>query len=399
MISKMLYGKSKTGKYLQWRISTEEGTILTQHGSVGGKLQITSREAEPKNVGRSNATTASEQAVLEALAKYKKKMESGYMESLDSLEETVTKLLPMLAYPIGKKQHTLAEYKTRIALQPKLDGVRMESYWITPVLQTTSRTGKPLDIPHLRKELETHLPYQHFADGEIYIEQLAVDCAEYNDSLAIDTPTAGRLNAFQILMKLVKKPQTLFIPELGYSVSTTDLEYHVYDYVNLENKTEGFASRVQLREGLTKDTPNSKIKLVQTVFGTFSWETVDSFHAEVTVKGYEGTILRFSESPYQFGHRSAYLLKYKDFMDAEFTIVGAREGKGTRKGCVIWECITPAGKPFTCGMMGTVEFQRACFDNKEQYFGASLKVKFQEYTAKNVPRFPTGLSIREDWDS
>jgi len=79
-----LYKKTSTGADQMWSIGTYRNVIITQFGQVGGKIQETHDIVKTgKNIGRSNETTAIEQAELEARAQWeKKKTAKGYVESL-----------------------------------------------------------------------------------------------------------------------------------------------------------------------------------------------------------------------------------------------------------------------------------------------------------------------------
>jgi hypothetical protein len=70
-----LYTKDSKGKYRTWRMETQEGQHRSVTGIEGGK-QIISGWAivEEKNVGRSNATSLTEQALAEVASLYKKKL-------------------------------------------------------------------------------------------------------------------------------------------------------------------------------------------------------------------------------------------------------------------------------------------------------------------------------------
>jgi predicted DNA-binding WGR domain protein len=62
-----LYKKTITGADQFWSIETEDNTILTCWGQVGGKEQTaTETIAAGKNIGRANETTPEEQAQIEA---------------------------------------------------------------------------------------------------------------------------------------------------------------------------------------------------------------------------------------------------------------------------------------------------------------------------------------------
>ena len=74
-----LYKKDTTGKIRQWTVIAEENKFWSQQGVIDGKIVINKPTVtSPKNVGRSNETTAEEQAVAEAKAKWEKKKGGEY---------------------------------------------------------------------------------------------------------------------------------------------------------------------------------------------------------------------------------------------------------------------------------------------------------------------------------
>jgi hypothetical protein len=73
-----LYKSTKTGATQICDISTDDDKIIVSFGQLDGKMQTKITVALPKNLGRANATTAEEQANLEAISKHTKKVKSGY---------------------------------------------------------------------------------------------------------------------------------------------------------------------------------------------------------------------------------------------------------------------------------------------------------------------------------
>ena len=119
-----LYHKSKTGAIVQWNIWTEGADIVTKYGQIGGKMHTARKTATPKNVGRANATTADEQAILEAKAKHKKRLDGKYSLTIEDSNKEV--FLPMLASDFEKRKDKVTY---PVDVQPKLDGVRGLAYW------------------------------------------------------------------------------------------------------------------------------------------------------------------------------------------------------------------------------------------------------------------------------
>jgi DNA ligase-1 len=109
-------------------------------------------------------------------------------------------------------------------------------------------------------------------------------------------------------------------------------------------------------------------------------------------------MVRNLASQYLFKHRSTSLLKVKSFEDAEFKIIGGKEGQGREVGMVVFKCETSNGTEFDVRPRGTAEERSLMWDNLNSYIGKPLTVKYQGLTDDGKPRFPVGLHIRPDWD-
>jgi hypothetical protein len=83
----VLYQLAETGRLKHLVMSVESNMIVTEWWTskedVDGKKQITRETILGKNPGRSNETTGQEQALLECERKIRKKMEEGYVKSID----------------------------------------------------------------------------------------------------------------------------------------------------------------------------------------------------------------------------------------------------------------------------------------------------------------------------
>src|ERR1035437_8211993 len=175
----MLYKKTSTGAIQQWDIRVNGNEIVTTYGQVGGKLQTTTETIrEGKNAGKSNETTAEQQANLEAVATWQKKLKSGYVQSIDDAQNDVTDdvieggVLPMLApsksYPFDPNLEKKIVFPAFV--QPKLDGARCIAIVVDGKATLWSRTRKPIySAPHIVDALEELLPFGKFTlDGELY---------------------------------------------------------------------------------------------------------------------------------------------------------------------------------------------------------------------------------------
>jgi len=357
-----LYYTNNSGKTYEWDIWVEGDTIFTLYGGEGDSKQEASKQATPKNVGKSNSTTAEEQALLEAEAMWVYQKDRKYSESR-ATSNIVDKLQPMLAKSVTK----LKKEQFPVYVQPKLDGVRCLIRADGDDVEMVSRSGKPIEnCEHIRQQVkDMNLPPM-VLDGELYIHGMG----------------------FQSLLKLVKKYRP------GES---ENVEFHCYDSYCALTKDDNWKNRHDIT---FLDFPEAdKIKLVgeQTCFNE---EEVQKAHESFIQQGYEGSIIRLTRGlkdkdlGYRTGARSAALLKKKDFLDAEYSVTGYTEGVGKFVGCIIYECETPEGIKFNVVPKGTMEERQAWYQEADSHIGEKLTVRFFEKTDDGVPRFPVGVGLR-----
>jgi DNA ligase-1 len=365
----LLYHKAKGGDLRQWQVWTEGCEIVTEYGSVGGKLQEARKTATPKNVGRSNETSPEDQAELEAAAMHKHKLERKYSESKEGAAETLA--LPMLAHPYEKKAK---KFVWPGHAQAKLDGVRcIASRRGDGKIMLTSRQGKPWFIPHVQAELAGWLPDEMVLDGELYVHG---ESCQRVTSWAKSADPNGR----------------------SYKPESLALVYHVYDVPTVEGceilTWEERADELYSHRMTWSDHVDC-VPIVPVADEGELWLA----HGKFIGDGYEGAILRGLQGQYLWGYRSAELLKVKKFQDAEFRVIDARDGKGKMEGCVVWACendLTDAA--FECTMKVTMDERRRMYEARDQYIGSMLTVRFFDRTDDQIPRFPVGIVFRDAID-
>jgi len=140
-------------------------------------------------------------------------------------------------------------------------------------------------------------------DGELYNHKLKNDFEKIISLVRKQKPTADdRLNAQHLV------------------------QFHVYDYFD-GVMYDSYKTRMQ--QLACSDIYDAQIKHVPTLLvDTYSYARL--LHEEFLEDGYEGSIIRLN-GLYKHG-RSYDLMKFKDFSDAEATIVGYELGKGKRTG-------------------------------------------------------------------
>jgi len=273
---------------------------------------------------------------------------------------------PMLAYKMGKKE---IDWSQEIFMQPKLDGVRC----LISKNGAVSRTGKPWkNIEHIIRRLKpffnTHP--DHILDGELYNHKLKNDFEKIISLVRKQKPTSSDKNEAK---KLV--------------------QFHVYDCINPSNKN--YSAR--LFEMTAFGIYGKYIKLVytQSVYKG-SPEYMKEINKNHLNKGYEGSIMRL-DKPYE-QKRSYNLQKWKNFSDAEATIVNYEEGKGKRTGTLgkfimqdddgnIFGC--PPGKGYNYKDMADI------LENIHKYMGQRATFTYFERTKAGSYRHPLFKGLRD----
>lgn len=356
----ILYHKAKGGDLRQWRVWHEGDMILTEYGQVGGKLQISSKRAVAKNVGRTNATTPEAQAKAEAESLWRFKVERKYSETKADAQEELR--LPMLAHKYEDKKKSVV-YPAWV--QPKLDGVRCLAQWDgSGHIHLTSRAGKTYSMPHIEKQLEKWLPEDMVLDGELYLHGLSC----------------------QTVTSYVKK----------WKQESASIIYNVYD-VPIADGCEILTSEERIARLLDPRDGVVESENVQRVPGFEVKSHADMMvrYGEFVQDGYEGAILRLNHGQYLWGYRSSELLKVKEFQDAEFIVIDTKQGRGKMEGGIIWVCQNNLNKEtFDCTMKVTMAERRRMYKERKQYIGQKLTVRFFDRTDDEVPRFPVGIVFR-----
>ena len=273
---------------------------------------------------------------------------------------------PMLAYPVSDKP---IDYGNKISIQPKLDGVRCLIQYDAGKVTAYSRTGKEWkNIEHITLNL-----YKFFdkhpnviLDGELYNHDLR--------------------DNFEKIISLVRKTKPTDLDRLDAQELT---QFHCYDIID---ETLTFEERNYF---IIKQVPTSYcVKHLKTqAAATESLAKV--IHQQNLDKGYEGSIVRTNDT-YQC-KRSHNLRKFKDFSDAEATIVGFVEGKGKRVGTlgkfimqdddgIEFGC--PPGKGYNYKDLSNL-LHRA-----PRYIGATATFTYFERTKANSYRHPLFKCIR-----
>ncbi len=381
-----LYKKTTIGKVQTWQIVIDGDKYRTISGQQDGKkIQNSWTTCLPKNVGRANATTGEEQAIKEAVAKHDKKLESGYHLNVENIEKKRF-YEPMLAQDFKNKNRQKEVTKNlddqnlgeAIFSQPKLDGIRC----IAMREGLFTRTGKEITaVPHISEALEPFFKKYPNAvlDGELYNHA-------YKDD-------------FNKIIHLVRK-QNLTDEHLADSREM--IQYHIYDAPVIGNgkwamtEKDLFSDRTSVLDaqyvnlGLNKE---DCLVIVETT-EIHGKEQLDRCYEDYIEAGYEGQMVRI-DGAYE-NKRSPKLLKRKEFVDEEYTILGYEEGKGNRAGTIKhFKFKNKDGREFNSNVKGSFEYLAELLEKADDLIGVDATVKYFNLTPDGVPRFPYVIAIRD----
>lgn len=359
----VLYSKAATGAIVAWQCWVENEYVCVRWGQLDGAMQEARFACVAKNTGRSNATTAHEQAVKEAVAKWKKQIKKKYSETIDTAGVT-KRIKPMLALD-WKDQRNNIQYP--VYMQPKLDGVRCLAYLKDGQVFLQSRGGDPILLPHIQREIQPALGGDFVLDGELYIHGTSL----------------------QSIMSLVTRPRE----------ESEQLYYCVYDMFNLNQLQATWDLRKSWLYVWFGDWQKgfNKLHLTHTNIAACEADAL-YLHRVYAEQGYEGGIIRTYYGLYREGYRSPDLLKMKEWEDDEFPIVGYTVGKGKFENVPIFTCRTKAGKDFEVTPKGSQKERDELLRLAPTLNGQLLKVKYLGFTEEGKPRCARGICLRDKTD-
>ena len=358
--------KLNSNKSIQtWEIFSTNTGYYTVHGQDGGK-QIVSEET--KVVAKANRLF-DEQLQNEVAAKIQKQKDKGYVENISDVLKTG---LPAFQCMLAKKWE---DHKHKIvypcSVQPKIDGSRClaTSYGLF------SRNRKPYDsCYHIWKELQGH--FDKFPDdkldGEFYAHTFKSD--------------------FELLMSAVKTTSKHITPEkLRFQQKVC---YYIFDAHTICRMGPDVPFEDRMRKIIEVfGRGYEHIKTVWTHFNVFSEKEIIELQERFITEGYEGAMIRNKGMLYE-GKRTDTLLKFKNFQDEEFQIIGIVEGKGNLSGCAAsFTMLTKDCKQFDGKLVGSIERLRDIFKDPSLVVGKMATVRFQNLTADGIPRFPVVKNV------
>ena len=254
-------------------------------------------------------------------------------------------------------------------IQPKLDGVRC----LFTAKGAFSRAGNQfMNVDHIEEALKPFFAKNPTAvlDGELYNHGLKDD--------------------FEKIISLVRKKK----PTKEDKLEAAELvEYHIYDVASMTFAT--YTTRLNYINSISNFRWNHILRRVDTQVALDFDEAV-KMHKKNLKLGYEGSIYRSFEGKYK-GTRSWDLMKFKDFHDAEATIIGYEEGKGKHEGTLGKFIMRDyEGNEFGCppGKGYDYEGMRDLLENIHDYIGQWATFTYFQRTQAGSYRHPLFKCLR-----
>ena len=383
-----LYKIDTKGKLREWTMHIDGASFYAVKGLVDGKLTTDKpTKTIAKNIGRSNETSAEQQAELEATAKFQKKLDSGY--ALNEVDAQKKKFYePMLAHNYTDRK---SELRYPLFSQPKLDGIRCVVRKEDGKLVGRTRNGKEIEcIPHILKSLNGYFLAHPNAilDGELYNHDLRDNFNKITSLVRKQKP----IRSSKMTDKAFAKKEQEFAERLAEAEES--IQYHVYDAPHIhDNCTEATSFEFRINELKNSLNQNKHIVIVETT-EVYEEANLDNIYNQYLEQGYEGQMVRKDEK-YE-NKRSTSLLKRKEFIDAEYKVVDIEIGNGNRSGTakhLVCYC-DKTKRTFNSNIKGSFEYLKEIYDNRKEYIGQLATIKYFQLTPDGIPRFPYAISFR-----
>lgn len=272
----------------------------------------------------------------------------------------------------GKSCKKAAEIISKgVYLSPKFDGYRCLAVIENGHVTLFSRNGTVYsNFPTVEKALLDSFPNMNIVfDGEIMSDD------------------------FQAMQK------SAFASKRGTTVG--DVKYHIFDTLDINewstlNFVENKGSRYRRLETLSQFF-KPELRLVKQEL-VFTMDDVLKAEQLYISQGHEGA-MTCPDIPYWLGKKSNTMLKWKTFKSEDCEIIGFYEGKddtrhkGRLGGFVLKQ---EDGQECECGSGFSDEDRDYIWNNKKEFLGRTVEVKYQEKTNHGILRFPVFMRFRDD---
>ena len=293
---------------------------------------------------------------------------------------------PMLAATL----EDLSDLNYPVLASPKIDGIRVLHVLGRGIV---TRKFKPVPNKHIRERLSILAPYG--ADGEI---------VTFNKD--------GTQKTFNQIQSDVMSFE-----------GTPYFVYYIFDNF-MDPEMEFWRRLLNAEQTLWKPETitNRQFQYLMHVM-LYDEKALKIYNQDCLEKGYEGVMIRSPDSPYKQGRstlKQGWLLKLKQFADAEGIVVGFEElmyneNEQTQDELGLAERSSHLANLVPGDTLGALTVMTSwgemrlgtgfdfatrdlIWNAKEAYLGKTVTFKYQPHGMQDLPRFPVFLGFREDVD-
>lgn len=392
LISRDTKGKVRLCVFSYEYIEDEHKFIIHRiTGQLGGK-----RTSQPdKEVLRGKATrNLWQQVELEFNHLVKEKLDKGYKIIQDDPEEYSSEQIdeilgevitnqggvpkPMLAKQFEKVTSQKTFDKEYYASR-KIDGLRALIYMGEDgELHTSSRGAMNYDS----------------AMVEILTHPSLIEYFENHPGLILD----GEVYHHGLSLQKINSIARTQVKATDYSV----LQFYLYDIVDLQlpfeerlEKINEFAEALDLTFEPERTFNEGELRIQVVPHEKISgWKNIESLHDKYVAEGWEGVVIRLSDSLYKPNSRTNSWIKVKKYQDKEFKIIGYELGlRGNED--MTFRCITEDGIEFLAKPWGDRELKDWYVENfDEECLNQYAVVKYFYLSDDGTPLQPSVKCVR-----
>ena len=398
---KYLVSKASTGKFRfaivewneKWNDEKHGFVINRSYGQLHGK--VTEAPEIVITVGKAGRTHR-EQATLQFNSEVKKYLDKGYKEvnadpntySDSELQEiygdvatnSQGSLKPMLAKQADKITNTKVFDKEYYGSR-KIDGLRVIIYMGEDgELHTSSRGATNYDA----------------AMCEILRHPDLIKLFNDNPGLMLD----GEAYKYGMTLQAINSIARTQKHVVDYSV----LQFYWYDIVDLEmstkdriNKINTLAKQLNLKFDPEREFNEGELRIqVVPQIKVSGWDNMMKLHNDYVEEGWEGLVIRLSDSKYGPNKRSNDMIKIKVYKQDTYKVIGIEQGLRMYDD-MVFVLETEDGKPFKAKPFGDRNQKIEYTENFEELYKGHLgDVKYFYYSDEQIPLQPSFIAFRPD---
>ena len=363
-----IYSKDSKGNIRVWFMEQSDSRYRTTAGLLDGE-RVTSEwsHAECKNAGKSNGTSAIEQATAEIEAKYKKQLKTGYHQNMEHVD-LIQYVEPMLAEKYKEQQKKVNFAEQNWGMQCKFNGNRCVA---TKEGLFTRKGEKYVSVPHIENALDPFFVQYPDAvlDGELFNNDLRQQLNE--------------------ITKIIRK--TKHIEASDFAKSEQLVKFYIYDGYNFSTGKAGFLGADSDYSKRKNWIDNNVIPISAYLVGVGtelvkSEDHMNKLFQKLLSDQQEGGILRRMDAPYEH-KRSKSLLKVKSEDDDDGIIQNITDGDGNWKGAATNVTLKWKDKTFDAVFKGSYETRVEILKSKTDWIGKKVTFLYMGLTGLGTPQY------------